>query len=107
MGWENRNGRQYFYETTYVDGERIRRCHGYSLDAFIAAQRVENERKERERDIANIRALQTRDQQIDRKVAEFAAFTNNALRQQLIPHGFHWTNGRWRKQRFHRKNYHE
>ena len=95
MGWETRKGRRYFYETTYVDGERIRRCHGYSIDAFIAAQRVENERKERERDIANIRALQAQDRLIDQKIAQLETVVQIALSQS----GYHYSRGQFRKRR--------
>ena len=103
MGWETINGRRYFYENVCVDGVRTRTCHGYSVDAMLAADRVEKEKQARAADIALVRSYQLRDQQIDRKAADLATFINHVLRQQLVPHGFHWTNGRWRKRRSNHK----
>jgi hypothetical protein len=80
MGWGKR-----FYETTYGDGQRTRRCWGCGPGATEAAMRVQDEKNARAEDIALVRSYQLRDKQIDRKVKEFAAFTNRALNRQLAP----------------------
>jgi hypothetical protein len=60
MGWGKR-----FYETTYGDGQRTRRCWGCGPGATEAAMRVQDEKNARAEDIALVRSYQLRDKQIE------------------------------------------
>ena len=97
MGWETINGRRYFYETTYVDNERIRHCWGYGLDAMKAAARVEREQEARKTDIAWLKATKERNYDLDHRIATLNARIHKTINTQLSQVGYHYLRGQWRK----------
>ncbi len=99
MGWETIKGRRYFYETTYVEGKRIRRCWGRGPEAVTAAARIEQQRA-RLADLAQVRAFRDRDRQIDQQVEEFNATVHHTIQTHLHQAGYHYCRSQWRKRIF-------
>ncbi len=97
MGWETIKGRRYFYETTYVEGKRIRRCWGRGPEAVAAAARVEQKRQSRLADLAQVQAFRDRDRQIDKQVEEFIATVTHTIQTHLHQAGYHYCRNQWRK----------
>lgn len=97
MAWETINGRRYFYETTYSDGKRCRRCWGNGPEAEQAAARVQQAKQRQVQELVQIRALKVRDRELDHLTAQFNAQIKAVLDQYLHRAGFHYTRGQWRK----------
>lgn len=97
MGWEITNGQRYFYETSYIDGQRVRRCHGFGPEAEQAAERVAQEKARRDADIARVRALITHDEFVDRQVTEFDMVVQAVRNQLLTQNNIQYTRGQYRK----------
>ena len=99
MGWETIKGRRYFYETTYVEGKRVRRCWGRGPDAVAAAARVEQQRQTRLADLVQVRSFRDRDRQIDKQVDQFNANISHTIQTHLNQVGYHYNRSQWRKRK--------
>ncbi len=97
MAWETINGRRYFYEITYDDGEQHRRSWGSGIEAQMAAARVEKEKLARAEDIAWVSTAKLRDRQIDQKIATLDSRVRKTIQSQLRESGYHYFRGQWRK----------
>ncbi len=99
MAWETINGRRYFYETTVIDGQRIRHCWGNGPEAEQAAARVKQAKQKRAQELERLRSQRLKDQQIDDLVAAFNADIKTFIDQHLHRAGLRYTCGQWRKLR--------
>ena len=99
MGWKSINGRQYFYEATEVDGDRVVISWGSGCEAKNASARVEHEREEKALDLELLRVWRERDRITDSMVNEWEQVVKKAIDSRLEGSGFHQHNGQWRKRR--------
>lgn len=99
MPWETRKGRRYFYEVTYRNGKRIRKCWGSGPEAEQAAQRVEQAKLTAKQNLDRLHKFQVQNQRIDSQIAAFSAQISAILAQDLIRSGLHFSHGQWRKHR--------
>ena len=99
MGWEERNGRTYYYRKVR-DGDTVRSEYvGCGMFAEAAAQIDKAERCKREirreRDREERRAVKAEARRVDYAIRQVTRLTHAAL----LVHGFHTHKGQWRKKR--------
>jgi hypothetical protein len=99
MGWETRNGQQYFYEKIR-EGDRVVSRYIGAGEAAAKAElqmraKAELERRRRERE----RHEQQEQDIIDNAVDAIGDLINSYANAHLVVAGYHWHKGQWRKQR--------
>ncbi len=99
MGWENVKGRRYFYEITYTNGKRTRKCWGSGPEAHQAEARVNLARAQRRIAKARLEDAKARDRHIDNLVANFNEDVQSILTNHFNRAGLYYTRGEWRAAR--------
>jgi hypothetical protein len=100
VGWERRNGRQFYYQSVRVGGRPTRRylCRGEAAQA--AAADVERRRADRQATAQKL--VDERDQAatLDQPLADLCRLTDLLLTAALTDAGYHRQDrGPWRKKR--------
>ncbi len=104
MGWEQRNGRFYYYEkrregerivSTYVGTGSFAEARAVLNDAAKEKRRLQREALRQEREALDREGRQVRD-----VLDQIRALTHAAL----IAGGYHMHKGQWRKRREHRES---
>ena len=99
MGWENRNGRRYYYRKRREGGRVVSEYVGNGLageiaEIFDAEDRCENEYKRHQ-----LREQKASEQAIDSQTGEVEKYTWTITRACLLLAGYHTHKGQWRKLR--------
>jgi hypothetical protein len=99
MGWEDRNGRRYYYRKER-DGERVRSVYsgrGETANLIAQFEAMQSDKREEQRLLARMERerVQEQDAELDalgELIRELAAAT-------LIAHGYHQHKREWRRRR--------
>ena len=97
MGWEQINGKRYYFEVKSVGGEKVRTYRGTGPEAKQIAARVEQENKKRKADIVLVQKLRLRDLQIDSLVHTFNQSAHGMAQAALARRGYYYVRSKWRK----------
>ena len=99
MGWEQRNGSNYYYRKER-SGVRVRSVYvGNGLVADLAAQMDVVERSKREAERGALHHEIENQEAIDSLINEVCSMTERLTRAALIASGFHLHKGQWRLKR--------
>ena len=99
MGWEQRNGRAFYYRKVRVGGRVRSEYMGTGLLAQIFAEADNDKRRERAAMRAADRAMRTGEAQIDRQLADAESALAVMTHAILYAAGYHRHGGQWRKRR--------
>ena len=95
MGWEERNGRKYFYHKTRI-GSRVYSFYmGKGIHAYNKRAMMEN--KQREEEV--YRKLVEEEKKNDKKLNAYHTLVNQLADAVLVLNGYHTHKGEWRKKR--------
>jgi hypothetical protein len=96
MGWEDRNGRSYYYRKER-DGARVRSCYvGGGEAGRLLAQLDGMDRAEAEAERAAVRLHRRGAAEEDRAFAEIAGLVEGVTAAHLLVEGFHTHKRQWR-----------
>src|SRR5947209_19399258 len=100
MGWEQRNGREFYYQSVRIDGRATKRYLGAGQAAKTAADDVAQRRADRQAAAERVRAEQDRAVTVDQPLADLCQLTDLLLTAALTGAGYHRRDrGPWRKKR--------
>lgn len=102
MGWEERNGRRYYYAKRREGGRVVSQYAGYgpAAEGIAKLQEQDNRRRAlwRERD----RAERAVERAVDRQVDEVCALARAVASAALLTSGYHQHKGQWRRRSDHK-----
>lgn len=99
MGWEQRNGRSYYYHKSRMGGRVRSEYMGAGLLAQLCAEEDDDKRQERNAQRAADRATRQAEAGIDRQLANAESALAAMTHATLLAAGFHNHKGQWRKRR--------
>ena len=99
MGWENRNGRQYYYRKHRRGKTVISEYVGNGIQAEFVADQVSQERLQANIQKEKMRLLIESNDAINKAVDDFEGFCEHLLNATLILAGFRFHKGEWRKRK--------
>ena len=99
MGWEDRNGRSYYYEKKREDGRVVSRYIGRGIASKMCEALNEERRWEREEMRAERRRQKALDREIDIAIRNLTARTKLLTEAVLVASGYHKHKGQWRRRR--------
>ncbi len=99
MGWEQRNGRSYYFRKVREGGRVRSEYMGAGLLAQLSAEEDDDKRRERNAQRATDRATRHAEAQIDRQLAGVESAIAAMTHDTLLAAGYHQHKGQWRKKR--------
>jgi hypothetical protein len=99
MGWEQRNGRSYYYRKVREDGRVHSEYMGSGLLAQMSAGEDNDKRRERNARQAAERDNRQTEAKIDRQLADVESALATMIHATLSAAGYHKHKGQWRKKR--------
>ena len=99
MGWEQRNGRSYYYRKVREGGRVRSEYNGSGMLAQICAADDEAKRREQAAERAADHATRQAEAEIDRQLADAESALAALTDATLFAAGYHKHKGQWRKKR--------
>jgi hypothetical protein len=99
MGWEERNGRYYYYDKVRENGRVVSRYIGKGLASKVIEATNEANRFEREEMREERRRQKALDREIDLTIRGLSAQAKTLTETVLVVSGYHKHKGQWRRKR--------
>ena len=101
MSWESRRreGKRYYYEATWVDGEVIKRYLGSGVEAARAAQAVEDRRRKRIADTAEVMKMESLVSSPEQLTRDVRLLARDLLHAKLFASGCYQAAYVWRRRK--------
>ena len=99
MGWENRDGRRYYYRKHRVGESVYSEYIGKGLLAEIASEQDELLRYQLQQENEAFKETVNRNKEIDSELDSLIDLTRIFVRASLLLSGYHPHKGQWRKKR--------
>ncbi len=99
MGWENRNGRLYYYRKERVGRQVFSRYVGRGPLADVLAGKDASARRKRKQDRLARQHEREDNARVDTEIDSIGALLNMLTEGALVAAGFHKHKGQWRKNR--------
>lgn len=99
MGWEERNGRSYYYDKRREDGRVVSKYIGKGIASKVVEATNEINRLEREELRLERVRQKALDREIDTFIRDYTARTKELTEAVLLLSGYHKHKGQWRRRR--------
>ncbi len=99
MGWEQRRGQKFFYQSVCVDGVHRKKYLGKGVGAESVARQIDERRQRRVAVKQAVADDQARTAPADEALAAFRELAGLLFQASLLVDGFHLYHGQWRRRR--------
>ena len=99
MGWEQRRGQKFYYESVCVDGVHRKRYVGKGAAAESLARQINEKQQRRTAERQAVADEQARTAPADKAIAELQTLVGLLFRASLILDGYRQHHREWRRRR--------
>jgi hypothetical protein len=99
MGWENRNGREYYYRKTRIGKRVISEYVGSGFIAELIAEQDDLVREQRRQERLAWDRIKSEEKKMNTELDLVEDLTRALIRANLLIAGFHPHKGQWRRRR--------